>query len=202
MLIGRTFQILTHNFQFPISECRMKRVLRKSFFDRSTVEVARNLIGKQLCRRLDTGKIVRAVICETEAYDGFEDRASHAHKGVTPRNVIMFGPPGHAYIYLCYGVHWLLNITTREKGYPAAVLIRSVESVEGPGRLTRHFQIDSKLNGRMLTRVGGLWVEDFGNELNADDIVATPRIGVDYAGAEWRAMPWRFAANSLSTVGR
>lgn len=180
----------------------MKRVLRKSFFDRSTVEVAKDLIGKQLCRRLDTGKILRGIICETEAYDGFEDRASHAHRGVTPRNVVMFGPPGHAYIYLCYGVHWLLNITTREKGYPAAVLIRSVNGIEGPGRLTRHFQIDSKFNSQMLNRVGGLWVEDFENELDSGDIAATPRIGVDYAGDEWRAMPWRFAVNSLSTVGR
>ena len=120
----------------------MKGVLRKAFFERATVDVARELIGKQLCRRLETGKIVRAAICETEAYDGYEDRASHAHKGVTPRNVIMFGPPGHAYVYLCYGVHWLFNITTQAKGYPAAVLIRAVRSVTGPGRLTRYFQID------------------------------------------------------------
>ena len=109
---------------------------------------------------LDSGKIIRARICETEAYDGFEDRASHASNGATTRNVVMFGPPGRAYIYLCYGVHWLLNITTREKGYPAAVLIRAVESVEGPGRLTKHFQINSSFNDQLLTRVGGLWLED------------------------------------------
>ena len=79
----------------------MARVLSRRFFNRPTLEVARDLIGKQLCRRLAKGKIVRAVICETEAYDGFEDRASHAHKGVTPRNVLMFGPSGYAYVYLC-----------------------------------------------------------------------------------------------------
>jgi len=104
----------------------------------------------------------------------------------------MFGSPGRAYIYLCYGVHWLLNITTREKGYPAAVLIRGVEGVEGPGRLTKHFQITSAFNDQLLTRVGGLWIEDVESEVSADEIRAAPRVGVDYAGAQWAAMPWRF----------
>mgnify|MGYP000979427510 CR=1 FL=1 len=170
----------------------MTRVLNKAFFDRPTLDVAPELLGKQLCRRLDSGKIIRARICETEAYDGFEDRASHASKGATTRNVVMFGPPGGAYIYLCYGVHWLFNITTREKGYPAAVLIRGVEGVEGPGRLTKHFQITSSFNDRLLTRVGGLWVEDVKGEVSSAEIAATPRVGVDYAGAEWGAKPWRF----------
>ena len=170
----------------------MASVLRRSFFDRPTPDVARDLLGKHLCRRLEKGKILRAAICETEAYDGFEDRASHANKGVTPRNVLMFGPPGHAYIYLCYGVHWLLNITTREKGYPAAVLIRGVDCVQGPGRLTRHFQIDRAFNGRLLARAGGLWIEDRDVLPSPGDITETPRIGIDYAGPEWSAMPWRF----------
>jgi DNA-3-methyladenine glycosylase len=170
----------------------MQRVLNKAFFDRPTLDVARDLIGKQLCRRLESGKIIRARICETEAYDGFEDRASHASKGATTRNVVMFGPPGRAYIYLCYGVHWLFNITTREKGYPAAVLIRAVEGVAGPGRLTKHFQISSSFNDQLLTRVGGLWVEDVDGEVSPTGIDATPRVGVNYAGAEWAAMPWRF----------
>ena len=170
----------------------MARVLNKTFFDRPTLDVARELLGKQLCRRLDSGKIIRARICETEAYDGFEDLASHASKGATTRNVVMFGPPGRAYIYLCYGVHWLLNITTREQGYPAAVLIRAVEGVEGPGRLTKHFQITSAFNDRLLTRVGGLWVEDAAVALDEDSIVATPRVGVEYAGSEWAAIHWRF----------
>ena len=104
----------------------------------------------------------------------------------------MFGPPGRAYIYLCYGVHWLLNITTREQGYPAAVLIRAVQGVQGPGRLTKHFQINSAFNDQLLTRVGGLWVEDAADELQPDAIVSAPRIGVDYAGPEWAAVPWRF----------
>ena len=173
----------------------MASVLGKDFFNRPTLDVAKDLIGKQLCRRLNKGRILRAAISETEAYDGFDDRASHAHKGMTPRNVIMFGPSGHAYVYLCYGVHWLLNISTREKGYPAAVLIRGVEGIKGPGRLTRHFKIDSAFNGSLLTRACGLWVEDHGIEIHPEKIMATPRIGIDYAGPEWSAMPWRFSLN-------
>lgn len=176
----------------------MARVLNKAFFNRPTLDVARELLGKQLCRRLDSGKILRARICETEAYDGFEDKASHASKGETTRNVVMFGPPGRAYIYLCYGVHWLLNISTREQGYPAAVLIRGVEGVQGPGRLTKHFQINRAFNDQLLTRVGGLWVEDAGDDLEQDSIVCTPRIGIDYAGPEWAAVPWRFVWQSVA----
>ena len=176
----------------------MARVLKKAFFDRPTLEVARALLGKQLCRRLDSGKILRARICETEAYDGFEDRASHAHKGVTPRNVVMFGPPGRAYIYLCYGVHWLLNITTREQGYPAAVLIRGVQGAHGPGRLTKQMQIDRAYNDQLLTRVGGLWVEDVGGALPPSAIVSAARVGVDYAGPEWAGVPWRFVWRASS----
>ncbi|WP_269524693.1 DNA-3-methyladenine glycosylase [Coraliomargarita parva] len=170
----------------------MAKVLNKRFFDRDTVEVARDLLGKVLCRRLPSGKIIRSRLTETEAYDGFEDQASHAHKGATTRNVVMFGPPGHSYIYLCYGVHWMLNLTTREEGYPAAVLLRGVEATEGPGRLTKHFHVDSALNNSLLTRVAGLWVEDDGFVADAARVEAAPRIGVDYAGPRWAAVPWRF----------
>ncbi|ADE54228.1 DNA-3-methyladenine glycosylase [Coraliomargarita akajimensis] len=170
----------------------MARVLHKTFFNRSTTQVAQDLLGKQLCRRLEYGKILRARITETEAYDGFEDKASHAHKGATTRNVVMFGPPGRTYIYLCYGVHWLLNLTTREKGYPAAVLIRGVEGVDGPGRTTKFFQLDSQYNDQQLSRVHGLWIEDDGLEVDPSQIRATPRVGVDYAGPEWSQMPWRY----------
>lgn len=170
----------------------MTRVLKRSFYERDTVTVARELLGRTLCRRLDSGKILRARIAETEAYDGFEDRASHAHKGVTVRNKVMFGAPGRSYVYLCYGVHWLLNLTTREVGYPAAVLIRGVEGVTGPGRLTKHLQVDKRFNELPLTRVAGLWVEEAEVVPDADEISATPRVGVDYAGERWAAMPWRF----------
>ena len=170
----------------------MARVLKQGFYGRDTRVVAEELLGKHLCRRLPSGRIIRGRIFETEAYDGFEDRASHAHKGPTARNVVMFGPPGHAYVYLCYGLHWILNFTTREKGYPAAVLLRGVEGVEGPGRTTRHFQINRRHNEQVLSRVNGLWVEDDGREICAGAIHRAPRVGIDYAGAEWAAKPWRF----------
>ncbi|MGB0344574.1 MAG: DNA-3-methyladenine glycosylase [Coraliomargarita sp.] len=179
----------------------MARILNRSFFDRDTLEVARELPGIVLCRRLASGKILRARITETEAYDGREDRASHAHRGPTPRNVVMFGPPGRSYLYLCYGVHWLLNIVTREKGYPAAVLIRGVEGVNGPGRLTRHFHLDGSDNERLLSRVNGLWLEDDGFRPDAEEILATPRVGVNYAGPEWSAKPWRFVWNESTSGG-
>lgn len=166
--------------------------LKQTFYEGNTIEVARGLIGQALCRRLPSGEVLRARITETEAYDGFEDRASHAHKGRTPRNSVMYGPPGHAYVYLCYGVHWLLNFTTREKDYPAAVLIRGVEGVTGPGRLTKYFQIDKGLNEMPLAKASGLWVEADSAGVASEEIVATPRIGVNYAGAEWAGMPWRF----------
>ncbi len=171
----------------------MVRALPRHFFDRSTLDVAEELLGKQLCRRLPSGKILRARITETEAYDGRDDRASHAHRGPTPRSVVMFGPPGKTYVYLCYGVHWLLNLTTREKGYPAAVLIRGVDDAPGPGRLTRRMKIDGTCNDRWLNRASGLWLEDdrAGAEPHAR-VQRLPRIGVDYAGPEWAAKPWRF----------
>ena len=168
----------------------MVRVLDRAFFDRSTLVVAEELLGKQLCRRLQSGKVISSRIVETEAYDGFEDKASHAHKGITPRNAVMFGPPGRAYVYLCYGLHWLLNVTTREEGYPAATLIRSVEDAKGPGRTTKHFQVNGTFNDQLLVRANRLWVEDDGFKPTAP--LSTSRIGIDYAGSKWSQMPWRF----------
>lgn len=170
----------------------MARILTKSFFERDTVTVATELLGKPLCRRLESGKILRSRITETEAYDGFEDKASHAHRGATTRNVVMFGPAGRAYVYLCYGVHWLLNLTTREEGYPAAVLIRGTEGATGPGRLTKHLKIDGELNKKVLNRVNGLWVEEAG-PVDPSCVEAGARVGIDYAGEEWAAKAWRFS---------
>ncbi len=173
----------------------MARVLKQNFYQGSTLEVAENLLGRLLCRRLPSGKIIRARICETEAYDGFEDRASHAHRGPTTRNVVMFGPPARAYVYLCYGVHWMLNFTTREKGYPAAVLVRGVEGVNGPGRTTKHFQINGKSNRQILSRVNGIWVECDGFQPHSNAVQRSARVGINYAGPEWAAKPWRFSWN-------
>jgi DNA-3-methyladenine glycosylase len=166
-------------------------ILSRSWFHASTPERARDLLGKTLCRRCADGSIVRSRITETEAYEGFDDRASHAHRGPTPRNEVMFGPPGVCYVYLCYGVHWLLNLTTREAGLPAAILVRGTQAVQGPGKLTRHFEINGAQDRQPLYRTRGLWIEDTPS-FPARETLSTPRIGIDYAGPEWAAKPWRF----------
>src|SRR5262245_57501705 len=119
----------------------MRTVLGSDFFDRPTLTVARDLIGKFLVRRVG-GKEIACMIVETEAYDGFKDKASHASRGQTPRNTPMFGPPGMIYVYFTYGIHWMLNLVCGKERYPAAVLIRGVEGVSGPARLTKALSID------------------------------------------------------------
>ncbi len=168
-------------------------ILSRSFFARCTPSVARELLGKILTRRLPDGTRIAAPITETEAYDGFDDRASHAHRAKTTRNAVMFGPPGYTYLYLCYGIHWMLNLTTREAGYPAAVLVRATAVVSGPGRLTRHFALTGKQNALPLRPASGIWIEQKEiDPVRPGSVRAMPRVGVDYAGAEWRAKPWRF----------
>jgi DNA-3-methyladenine glycosylase len=173
-------------------------ILDRAFFERPTLKVARALIGCTLVHEVG-GAPRRGRIVETEAYDGLRDRASHAHRGPTPRNRVMFGPPGVAYVYLIYGLHHCLNLVTREEGYPAAVLIRALEPApglppcSGPGRLTRALAIDRRQDGLDVTRPP-LYVAP--RRRRPARILTTPRIGVDYAGA-WAARPWRFVdANS------
>lgn len=169
----------------------MRKVLKQEFFDRDTKIVARELIGKFLVRKIGK-KEVAVMITETEAYDGFKDRASHAFRGRTPRTETMFGPAGHFYIYLCYGMYYLLNISTREAGHPAAVLIRGVETANGPGKLTRMLSIDKKLSGMKAKKSTGLWLEDRGIVIKKNKIKRTPRIGIHYAGEEWINKKWRY----------
>ena len=180
--------------------------LARPFYEQSTVEVARQLLGKYLVRVQADG-VMAGMILETEAYVGVEDKASHASRGRTPRNGVMFGPAGFAYVYMIYGMHHCLNIVTEQEDYPAAVLIRAVEPCEGielmrrrrrlqdgrrltngPGKVCQAFEIDRRLNG--LDACGEtLFIEDRGS--GPVDIVATTRVGVEYAGP-WKDMPWRF----------
>ena len=132
------------------------------------------------------------MITETEAYDGFNDKASHASRGRTARNSIMFGPAGHAYVYFVYGIHWMLNVVTGPKDYPAAVLIRGLEGLNGPARLTKALGIDKSLNGKLLGKTSGLWIEPRTVRIPPSKIKASPRIGVDYAGPIWSKKKWRF----------
>lgn len=168
-----------------------------TFFARSALTVARNLLGMSLCRRWPErtgkrGRVDRYAITEVEAYTGPEDRACHASGGRrTGRNAVMFGPPGHHYIYLCYGIHWLLNLVTGPEGHPAAVLVRGAGPWAGPGKLTQGLGLEGAFNGRLIAPESGLWVEDSGCRITRSGIAVGPRIGVAYAGEGWNRAPLR-----------
>src|SRR3989338_10263905 len=119
----------------------MSRILEPYFYNRPTLIVAQDLLGKFLVRKIGN-KEITSMIIEVEAYDGFKDKASHASKGRTLRNEVMFGEAGRWYVYLIYGMYWMLNIVTGPKDYPAAILIRGVVDASGPGRLTKFFKIN------------------------------------------------------------
>lgn len=163
--------------------------LDKSFYTVDAELLAPQLIGKYLVRKTDSG-IFRFRICETECYKGTGDTACHASKGRTARTEIMFAEGGRAYVYLCYGMHNMLNIVTGPEEYPQAVLIRGVEGIIGPGRLTKALNITRELNGEVLYTSDKLWLED-GEALK---YTATPRIGIDYAEKADRERLWRYVA--------
>ncbi len=172
----------------------MNHMLPADFFNQDTVTVAKKLLGKFLVRSIN-GKEVAAMITETEAYDGLQDLASHASRGMTPRTEIMFGHPGNFYVYLIYGIHEMLNVVTREHSYPAAVLIRGILTednthLDGPGKVTKFLAIDRSLNTKPASKATGLWVEDRG--VIPPKIHKLPRIGVAYAGPIWSAKKLRF----------
>ncbi len=165
-------------------------MLPQEFFERPVLSVARDLLGKYLVRK--TGRKKEAyVITEVEAYDGEHDLACHASRGRTARTEIMYGSAGHWYVYLCYGMYDMFNIVTGPENYPAAVLIRGLKEVSGPGRLTKALNITGALNGKRADMKTGLWLEESGIIVPKKEIVRTPRIGVSYAG-EWAHKPYRF----------
>jgi DNA-3-methyladenine glycosylase len=175
--------------------------------------VARDLLGKRLAR----GHVVLR-ITEVEAYRYPDDTASHCRMGRTERNAPMWGPPGHAYVYLCYGVHQMLNLVTNREGEGAAVLIRACEPVRGlstirarrgqkdgpvlltgPGKVARALGLDVRFNGHPVFRPGGLRVLD-GEP--PEEILVGPRVGIDYASAAHRKAPWRLAAGDTRWVSQ
>lgn len=170
-----------------------------TFYNRPTLRVARDLIGCQLAIRRN-GKVERYVVTEAEAYDGQDDRASHAARGKTKRNEIMFRHAGHIYVYFCYGIHWMLNVVmvTGAEDYPAAVLIRGVETSDGkvhfngPAKLTKALGITGTFNGQILSKKTGLWLEEPRSDCPKPKIVTSPRIGIDYAGPIWSQKHYRF----------
>jgi DNA-3-methyladenine glycosylase len=165
--------------------------LDETFFCRDVLEVAPGLIGKTLVRKSSVGDFQRYKITETEAYRGEEDLACHASRGRTARTEVMYGPGGRIYIYLIYGMYWMLNFVASGEGIPQAVLIRGVAGYNGPGKLTRALGLDKSFYGENLQLSSRLWVEDSSIQTS---VRCTTRIGIDYAGAEWTTKLWRWVA--------
>ncbi len=188
----------------------MTRILDPGFYKRDVLLAAPQLLGKRLVRLLD-GIRVAGIITETEAYRGEEDLACHARAGRTPRTEVMYGLPGTAYVYFTYGMHWMLNCVCGPEGFPAAVLIRAVQPVEGleiiasrrsgvketqwcngPAKLTQAFGIDKALNGANLcVQASGLWIEDE-LEIQPQDVLTAPRIGIQGVPEPWLGKLWNF----------
>lgn len=172
---------------------RSSQPLAASFYKRPADRVARDLLGARLVVRAPDGGLSRHVVFETEAYLGAHDLACHGSKGMTKRNAVMFGPAGRWYVYLCYGMHWMLNVVTGAEGVPAAVLIRGAGEFVGPGLVTRGLGIDKAFDGQTAGRRSGLWLEA-GEPIPRRSISRTPRIGVGYAGV-WAEKPLRFVVD-------
>ena len=184
--------------------------LPRSFFNQTTTQVARELLGAHLVR-LEDGKRVSGLIVEAEAYRGEEDQGCHAKAGRTPRTQVMFGPPGHAYVYFTYGMHWMLNFVTEGEGFPAAVLIRAIvpsEGIEiiasrrnsqprqhwtdGPAKICQSLAITGEFNGIDLCAPQAPIFVEPGAPI-ADQFVTTgPRVGFNNVPEPWNSMPWRF----------
>ena len=164
--------------------------LPREFYNRDTVQVARELLGQHLVRILPDGTPLICRITETEAYRGEEDTACHAHKGRTPRTEVLYREAGTIYVYLCYGMHWLLNVVTGEEGHPQAVLIRACEGAEGPGRLTKKLGVDKQFHTQNIADLAcDLWIEDDGYRC---EILTDKRVGIGYATQEDQDKLWRF----------
>jgi DNA-3-methyladenine glycosylase len=184
----------------------MRRVLPPEFYDRPTLTVARDLVGARLVRMLD-GKRLAGLITESEAYVGETDLGSHAKAGRTPRTSVMYGPPGHAYVYFTYGNHWMLNVVCERENTPGAVLIRAIQPVEGvnvmlerrsgrdtfgPGKLAQALNITGEQNGIDLTRRNGqLWIEQ-GLPVPERLVTKGPRVGLNSVPEPWKSKPFRF----------
>lgn len=184
----------------------MFQCLPREFYNRPTLTVARELIGARLVRILDGVSLV-GLITESEAYVGEKDQACHARAGRTPRTLPMYGTPGHAYVYFTYGNHWMLNAVTEREGFPAAVLIRAIQPIEGvqvmsarregrdtygPGKLCQAMGITKSENECDLTnKDSGLWIEE-GISVPDENVIIGPRVGLNTVPEPWLSKPWRF----------
>ncbi|HEX6983451.1 MAG TPA: DNA-3-methyladenine glycosylase [Balneolaceae bacterium] len=200
----------------------MSNKLPPSFYRRDdVVTIARELVGKVLCTKINGDSITSGIITETEAYYGRGDKACHANNGTrTKRTEIMYQNGGVAYIYLCYGIHHLFNVVTNVAEKADAVLVRAIEPVDGiktmlqrrgakkttpaltagPGRLTQALRISTELDGTDLTD-NTIWIEDRGIKYTEGELAAKKRVGIDYAGED-AALPWRFYPEESKWVSR
>jgi DNA-3-methyladenine glycosylase len=179
--------------------------LTKEFYDRDTVVVAKELLGKYLVHTLNQVSLIGKIV-EVEAYLGAHDLAAHSAKGLTKRTQVMFGPPGHAYVYMIYGMYHCMNVVTESEGHPSAVLIRALEPIDnikgrtqGPGLLCKEMGIDKRLNGHSLESTDFYIAST--NETLPITIVKKPRIGVDYA-KHWAKRLLRFYIKDNSFISR
>lgn len=212
--IAKKYQLLASEYFLRF---RRGKRLRRSFYTRNTLVVAKDLLGKYIVRKIGNKEIVGRII-ETEAYIGPRDKASHAWRGRrTPRNEAEYLAGGHIYIYLVYGMHWQCNITTAKKNMPECVLIRALEPIfvpktrdqnadmgikqrssalsqiaNGPGKLCRYLKLDKSFYGEDVTKSKRIWIEDRGDKISSTQIKRSPRIGIDYAGPYWSSRKWRF----------
>jgi DNA-3-methyladenine glycosylase len=194
----------------------MAKLKRYYYHQEDVVSVARDLLGKTICTRID-GKLTCGIITETEAYAGVGDKASHAYGGKrTARNEVMYHPGGKSYVYLCYGLHHLFNVVTNKADVPHAVLIRAIKptvgietilrrrrqnalaknTAGGPGTVSQALGITTQLNGEDLINSKKIWIRAEGLKVKKSQIVAGPRIGVDYAGEDAK-LPYRFVLKDI-----
>lgn len=171
---------------------QMDKRLGREFYRQDVLDVAPRLLGQHLVRTYPDGTRAIYVITETEAYRGGEDMACHASKGKTLRTAVMFGDGGFLYMYMIYGMYWMLNVVTGTMDVPQAVLFRGLHEVSGPGRLSRLIQVNKDYYGEDLVNSHRIWIEESGV---SPDFSTGPRIGIDYAGDPWKDMPWRFYIN-------
>ena len=166
-----------------------KTRLKNKFFQRDILDVAPELLGKFLVRKFEDGSIIKLEINEIEIYRGEEDLASHASKGRTNRTEVMYKSGGLIYVYLIYGIYWMINIVTEQNNIPQAILIRGAGKYDGPGKLSQFLKIDKSFYGEDLETSERIWIE---GEKKTIVFVSTTRIGIDYAGEYWKNKNWRY----------
>jgi DNA-3-methyladenine glycosylase len=199
------YLVLLYNIPMPDSTR-----LTRQYYAQPTLTLARDLLGKRLVR-LEDGERTAGIIIEAEAYRGESDLGCHAKAGLTPRTRVMYGPPGHAYVYFTYGMHWMLNFVAEEQGFPAAVLIRAIwptEGIEriaarrkgqprrawtdGPAKLCQALAIDRDMNGHDLCAPEASLYVEAGVRIPGSSVTLSPRVGLNNVPEPWKSMPWRF----------